>query len=96
MLDLAVAINEPPRWVSNLGRNVFERDWEMDVVQVEVLDVPVRKLLLDNRLDLFRVMEGVPQFADDEEVLTLYEAFFDGARYTLSCFYFIAIVYELS
>jgi len=41
-------------------------------------------------------MERVPQFADDEEILTLYEAFFDGARYTLSCFYFIAVVCELS
>jgi hypothetical protein len=96
VLDLALAINEPPWWVSDLGRNVFERDWEVDVVQVEVIDVPVRKLLLDNGLDLFRVMERVPQFADDEEVLTLYEAFLDGARYTLPCFYFIAVVCELS
>ena len=66
MLDLALAIDVPPRWIPDLGGDVFKSDWEVDVVQVKILDSPVPKLLLDNGLDLLWVMERIPQLANEE------------------------------
>jgi hypothetical protein len=37
------------------------------VVEVKVVDAPVGKLLADDGLDAFWVVEGVPELADDEE-----------------------------
>ena len=40
----------------------------MDNVEVEVVDVPVCKLFLAYGRDAFRVVEGVPELGDEEEV----------------------------
>lgn len=64
----------------------------MDVVEVEVVDTPVCKLLLDNGLDLFRVVERVPQFADDEDVFTLYDTLLDGSGDTLAGFNLVTVI----
>jgi hypothetical protein len=92
MLDLRFAIVVPARRVPRLGRNVLERDGEVDVVQVEVVDAPVGELLLDNGLDLFRVVERVPQLGDDEEVFAFYEPLLDGASDTFSALNLVAVV----
>lgn len=92
MLDLALAIVVPARWVADLGVDVFEGDGEVDEVEVEVVDAPVGKLLADDGLDLLAVVEGLPELADDEEVLTLYKALLDGAGNTLAALDFVAVV----
>jgi hypothetical protein len=50
-------------------------------------------LLLQDRLDLFGVVERVPQLADDEELFALDKTVLDGAGYTLASFDFVAIVW---
>lgn len=68
----------------------------MDEVEVEVVDAPVCELLFGNGLDLFGVVERVPELGDDEEVFAFYEPFFDGARDALPRFDFVAVVWEKS
>jgi len=92
VLDLALAVDEPARWVAHLGVDVLERDGEVDDVQVEVVDAPVGQLLLADGLDLLALVECLPQLADDEEVFALYEAVLDGAGYTLAALDFVAVV----
>jgi hypothetical protein len=67
----------------------------VDVVDVEVVDAPVSQLLLDNGLDLLRVVERVPEFGDKDEVFALDEAVFDGTGDALAAFYFVAVVWLL-
>lgn len=95
MLDLALAVDEPARWVAHLGVDVLEGDGEVDDVQVEVVDAPVGQLLAADGLDLLALVERLPQLADDEEVFALYEAVLDGTGYTLAALDFVAVVCEL-
>jgi hypothetical protein len=91
--DLAVRlVGEPPRWVPCLGRNILERDGEVDEVEIEVVDTPVLELLLDNGLDLLLVVECLPKLGDDEEFFALYEALLDGAGDTLAGLDLVAVV----
>jgi hypothetical protein len=95
MDDLAVCIvGEPPRWIPCLGRDILERNGEMDQVQVEVVDSPVLELLLGDGLDLLVVVECLPKLGDDEEVFALYKALLDGAGNTLASFDFVAVIFE--
>ena len=64
----------------------------MDVVQIEVVDSPVAELLAHDRFDPFRVVEGIPQLADYEELGACDKAFFDGPRNALARFGLVAIV----
>ena len=48
--------------------DVFERDGEVDDVQVEVVDAPVAELLLADGLDAVAVVERIPELGDEEEV----------------------------
>jgi hypothetical protein len=93
MLDLRLAIIVPTRRVTRLGGHVFERDGEVDEVEVEVVDAPVRELLLGDGLDLLGVVERVPQLGDEEEVFALYDAFFNGASDTLARLDFVAVIW---
>ena len=64
----------------------------MDQVQVEVVNAPVRELLLGDGLDLVVVVEGLPELRDNEKVFAFYEAVLDGAGNTLAGFDFVAVV----
>ena len=93
VLDLGASIvHEPPRWVPHLGRDILEGYGEVDYVEVEVVEAPVGKLLLEDRLDLFGVVERVPEFADEEEIFALDEAILNGTGYTLASLDFVAVV----
>jgi hypothetical protein len=65
----------------------------VDDVEIEVVDAPISELLLEDGLDLFGIVERVPELADDEEVLALDDALLDGTGYTLSGLDFVAIIY---
>lgn len=93
MLDLgACIIDIPAGRVAYFGSDIFDSDGEMDQVEVEVVDSPVCELFTGNGLDLFGVVEGVPQFRGDEEVFALYDALLDSAGNTLAGFDFVAVI----
>lgn len=92
VLDLGIAIDVPPGGIPHLGRDVLERDGEVDNVEVEVVDSPICELFLRNWLDLLRIVERVPELGYDEQVLALHQALVDGAGDTLSGFYLISVV----
>ena len=92
MLDLALAVDEPARWVALLGVDILEGDGEVDNVKVEVVNTPVGQLLAADGLDLLTLVESLPELADDKEIFALYEAFLDSASYTLTALNFVAVV----
>lgn len=62
--------------------------------EVEVVDSPVAQLLFADRFDVGVVVEGVPEFGDDEEVGAFAEAVLEGAGDALAAFGFVAVVWE--
>lgn len=56
----------------------------MNDVEVEVVNAPVRELLLADWLDLVAVVEAVPQFRDEKELFPLDDALFDCSGYALA------------
>ena len=87
-----LAIVSEARRVSLRGVHIFEGDWEMDDVEIEIVNAPILELLFADGLDAIVVVEGVPEFGDEEEVGAFDYAFFDGARDTLARFLFVAVV----
>jgi hypothetical protein len=63
VLDLcARLVDEPAGRVAYFGSDIFDSDGEVDQVEIEVVDAPVRELLARDWLDLFGVVERVPEF----------------------------------
>lgn len=91
--DLVLAIVVPAGGVADGGVNPLKGDGEVDEVEVEVVNAPVGELLLDDGLDALGVVEGVPELGHDEELLTLHDAFRDGAGDTLAALNLVAVVY---
>lgn len=60
--------------------------------EIEVVDPPIGELLFGDRLDVGLVVEGVPEFGDDEEVGAFAETIFEGAGNTLAALGFVAVV----
>nr|POE59280.1 hypothetical protein CFP56_24549 [Quercus suber] len=90
-LDLVVLVEEAGR-VADRGVDVLEGDGEVDDEEVEIVDAPVGELFLGDGLDAFLVVEAVPELGDDEEVLTLDEAFVDGALDALAGLDLVAVI----
>lgn len=59
-------------------------------------DIPVRELLFADWLDPVAIVERVPQFGDDEELLALDEAVFYRSRDTLSALLLISVICSAS
>jgi len=89
--DLVVLVG-PAGWVFHGGVDVFESNGEVDVEKVEVVNAVVLELLLADRPNLLRVVERVPELADDEKVLALDEALLDGAGVSLAGFLLVAVI----
>ena len=66
----------------------------MDEVQVEVVDVPVLKLAFADGANALRVMEGVPEFGDDEEFRASDEVLVYGTRDTEADLEFVAVTWD--
>lgn len=86
----------PAGGVLDGGVDVFQRNGEVDVIEVKVVDAPVSQLLAGNRLDLVTLVEGVPQLGNDEQLLTLHDTLLDGAGNTLTSLDFVAVVCKRS
>lgn len=91
-LDVVFAVEGPSGRITDFGIDVTQGDWEVDVIQVEVIDAPVGQLLTADGLDGGSLVEGVPELADDEEVAALDEAIFDSAGDALAGFGFVTVV----
>ena len=91
--DVLAIICEAGR-IALRGVHVFEGNGKVDNVEVEVINAPVLELFFADWLDAIVVVEGVPEFGDEEEVRALDYAFFDGAGNTLAGFLFVAIVWR--
>ena len=90
--DVLAVVGETWR-VAVFRVDVFQADGEVDDVEVEIVDAPVLELFFADGLDFVAVVEGVPEFGDEEEVFALNETFFDGAGDALTGFDFIAVVW---
>jgi hypothetical protein len=82
----------PARGVADLGVDVLEGDGEVDEEKIKVVDLPVGELAAGDRLDVLLVVVSLPELGDDEEVLSLHDALFDGAGDTLTTSLLIAVV----
>lgn len=57
--ELVVLVEEARR-ISYGWIDILESDWEVNNVEIKVVNAPIRKLLLGNWLDTLLVVEGVP------------------------------------
>jgi hypothetical protein len=92
VLDLALTVVEPTRGVPCLGRDVLERNREVDDPEIEVVNAPVSQLLPGDGLNLVVVVERLPKLGDNEKVLALHDALLDGAGNTLAGLDLVAVV----
>ena len=67
----------------------------MHDVEIEVVDAPVLELFFADGLHAWAVVEGVPEFGDEEEVGAFDEAVFDGAGDALAGFDFVAVILRI-
>lgn len=91
-LDFGLAIVKPLRGVPDGGVDVFESNGEVDEVQVKVVNPPVLQLLLADGRNPLAIVEGVPQLADQEEVLALHQAVLDCPGHALARLLLIAVI----
>ena len=64
----------------------------MDDIEIEVVDAPILKLFLADRLHTVVVMEGVPELGDEEEIGALDEAFFYGTGDALTGLLLVTVI----
>jgi len=66
----------------------------VDVEEVKIVNAVVLELLLANRSNALGVVEGVPELADNEKILTLDKTFLDGAGESLAGFLLVAVIFN--
>lgn len=64
----------------------------MNNVKIEIVNAPIRKLLLADRLDTIAIVEGIPELGNEEEILTFDDALLDGAGNTLASLDLVAVI----
>lgn len=98
LLDGSVARDDVFAIIGEAGRvtlrrvDVFEGNWEVDNVEVEVVDTPICQLLFTDGFNSVVVVEGIPKFGDKEEVGAFDQAFFNCASDALTGFLLVAII----
>ena len=70
----------------------LETDWEMDQVEVQVVDAEILHALLASGLDVLLSVESVPQLGGDPKVLSLHETFVDGLLDSFSDLNLVSII----
>ena len=86
---------EPLRWISFLKRHEFQRDWEVDKIEVEIVDSEVLHGSLTGGLDVLFPVVGVPEFACDPHIFSLNEALIDGFLEPFTSFFLITVISSL-
>jgi len=93
LLDRTVGIMPAAR-VNILRIDVLGRDREVDEEQVEVVNTPPLELLAADRLDPLGLVEGVPQFRDNEELFTLHDALVESTFHALATLLLVGVICE--
>ncbi len=68
----------------------------MHEIEVKIVETPVYQLFLAAEFDFVILMESVPEFGDDEQFFSFYEAVFDCSCYALAGFDFVSVVLDVS
>ena len=89
--DLLAIIGEA-RGISFGRVDVFQRNGEVDDIQVKVIDTPITKLFLADRFHAVSIVEGIPELGYDKELFALDNPFLDGASYTLARLDLVTII----
>ena len=63
----------PLQRVSSLNWDKLLSDWEVDQIEIKVVDTEVSLGLLAGKPDMLWLVEGVTQLGDSEEILALTE-----------------------
>ena len=73
-------------------RDVLQRYWEVNEVQIDVTQSPcfVLRFCLSKCVILLVIV--VPELRNDEDLFTLHEAFFDGSLDALACFMLVLVI----
>lgn len=83
---------DPLRGVKLVNRYEGLSDWEMNQVEVQVVDTEVSHRFLAGELHVLRPMESVPELGHNEEIFPLHNTLIDGLLHALSRLLFVAIV----
>jgi hypothetical protein len=91
-LDVGFSVIGPAWWVADRRIDILQADWEVDVVEVEVFESPVCKLLSADWLNVLLLVEGVPELADNEKLFALDDTVCNCAGDTLAGFNLVSVV----
>jgi len=81
----------PARRIPHLRIDIRQRDREMNINKVKIVQPPIVKGPL-NRGDNVRAMERRPNFRDNKEIVPFHEPGGNGTGDTLATFLFVAVV----
>jgi hypothetical protein len=82
----------PLRRVANLRVDVLERDGEVNQVQIKIFKAKIVEGALNCMVNVFGLVESVPEFRDDKEIFALNESFGNGAVNSISNFFLVSII----
>lgn len=85
-------LEQPYRIANSLRRDVFERNWKVDQIEIDVTQAPCFALGFGLCESVFFAVVVVPELGYDEDVFTLDEPFVDSAFDALSCFSLVLVV----
>ncbi len=82
----------PAGWVPDLEWHELDVHWEVNQIQVEVVQLQVSQSLLQSWLHVLLLVVGIPKLRSHEQVLSLDKAVVEGSLDTLTDFLLIAVV----
>lgn len=92
--DLGLAVVVPAGGVPDRRVDVLQGPREVDQVQVEVVEAPVREGPPDRGLDLVAVLEDGPQLRRDEELVARHQAVLNGAGDALAAILLVTVIWS--
>jgi hypothetical protein len=81
----------PLWWVVMLEWNVLERNWEMNQVEIDIVETEVIKCSLACWFNELLSVLGIPEVAGDKEILSLDDALINGSLDALTAFFLVTI-----
>ncbi len=88
----SVRVEQPFRRISLLYRHEFQRDGEVDQIEIELLQLQVFERLAARQFDMFGRVERVPEFRGDPQLLARHQPFADRARQPFAGLHFVGVV----
>ena len=85
----------PCWWVNLVKWDIFQRDWEMDEVEVEVTTLQVSQGSLEADWNMLLSVASVPQLGSDEEFLSLNNSIIERLLDSITNFLFVTVMDSL-